>query len=913
MRRLVTSYLDDYLARDDAVAFAHRRGLRTVRWSYRQIANSAFAFAKLLTERGVQKSDRVLLSGTNSPEWVVTFFGCLLRGAIVVPLDVQSDAGFVERVQQQVNAKLAIFDTSACQELSFTLPVIPLEEVGELFPTSYSSSARSQSVNDVAEIVFTSGTTAEPKGVVLTHQNLLANMQPLETEIRRYLKWERLVHPIRFLNLLPLSHVFGQFMGIFVPQLLGGEVFFIDSLKPSQIIETVKRERISVIVCVPRMLDTLRERVEREYERASGLRVTAGREHEQAFQDALDKAENWSVPRRWWEFRRLHQMLGWKFWAFISGGATLDGATEKFWQRLGFAVIQGYGLTETASLVSVNHPFRKKPGSIGRVMPGQEMTLSNDGEILVRGANVSSGYWNIGHAGDSSAIRAAKGTLHNSSNPRQDLDEAKWLHTGDVGELDAKGNLYFKGRKKEIIVTAAGMNVYPEDIEVVLNHQPEIRSAAVVGIDGPQGPEPVAALIIRAGTPELSKPGLPQPVNVATGSESINAEMAQVIERANQSLAEHQRLRRWFIWPEEDFPRTTTQKIKRRLVAQRIKAASLQPATSVSPNPLADLIARVSGEPAATLDPGAKLGTDVKLDSLGRLELLSALEDRYQIEIIESVFTEATTIGDIQTLIQKAGLEQMPLASGNSLLTRNQKSRFSEYPYPHWPHRWPINWLRIAGLYLIIFPFVRVMGRARVQGAENLKNCKPPLLFVSNHLSMVDHALILWALPGRFRRRMSIAMDGELLRGWLNPSENTNWFTRLRYLGQYLLIAFFFNVFAMPQHGGFRRSFAFAGEMMDLGYSVLVFPEGRRSSDGNLHTFRAGIGLLAKQLYAPIVPVRLDGVYQLAQQGKHFAPPGAITINIGAPIHCSVQNSAEQISQELEGRVKEAPDLLRSM
>lgn len=878
MRQLVTSYLDEFLARGDAVAFAHRRGLRTVRWSYKQIANSAFAFAELLTERGVQKTDRLLLCGNNSPEWIVAFFGCLLRGAIVVPLDVQSEAGFIERVQQQVNAKFGIFDSNVSKGVELTLPVIPLEELGsQLSPVSYSSSS-SQSVNDIVEIVFTSGTTAEPKGVVLSHQNLLANMQPLEKEIGPYLKWERLVHPIRFLNLLPLSHVFGQFMGIFVPQLLGGEVFFIDSLKPSQIIETVKRERISVIICVPRMLDTLRESVERAYERAADGKEARG------FQDALVAAKSWSVPRRWWEFRRMHRMFGWKFWAFVSGGATLNSETEKVWQRLGFAVIQGYGLTETASLVSVNHPFRKKPGSIGRVMPGQEVTLSTEGEILVRGANVSSGYWTKRSADDPSAIRAVKGTTHNSSEPNHDLTEAEWFNTGDVGERDAQGNLYFRGRKKEVIVTAAGMNVYPEDIESVLNNQPEIRSAAVVGMDGPNGPEPVASLITRAGT-----------VN--------NTEIAGVIERTNRSLAEHQRIRRWFIWPEEDFPRTSTQKIKRQLVAQTIKASSQQPATSPSLNPLADLIIRVGGEPSATLNPGAKLGTDVKLDSLGRLELLSALEDRYQIEINEAAFTEATTVGEIQNLINKRGEPSLPPA--DSLSIANQKANLAAYSYPHWPHRWPVNWLRIAALYLIIFPFVRVMGRARVKRSTHLKNYKPPLLFISNHLSMVDHALILWALPGRLRRSMSIAMDGELLRDWLNPPRHTSWFIRLRYLVQYLLVAFFFNVFAMPQHSDFRRSFAFAGEMMDRGFSVLVFPEGQRSPDGQLHSFRAGIGLLAKQVDVPIVPVRIDGIYELRQQGKHFAPPGKITINIGAPVHCSVQDSAEQISRELEDRVKE--------
>ena len=855
MRQLVTSYLDEFLARGDAVAFAHRRGLRTVRWSYKQIANSSYAFAELLRERGVQKADRLLLCGNNSPEWIVAFFGCLLRGAIVVPLDVQSEAGFIERVQQQVNAKFGIFDSSFRQGLSLTVPVIPMEELrGHLPPASYSSSS-SQSADDIVEIVFTSGTTAEPKGVVLSHQNLLANMRPLEKQIGPYLKWERLVHPIRFLNLLPLSHVFGQFMGLFVPQLLGGELFFIDSLKPSQIIETVKRERISVIVCVPRMLDTLRESVERNYDRAS--------DRKKDFQNALMGADSWSVPRRWWEFRRVHRMFGWKFWSFISGGATLNSETEKFWRRLGYAVIQGYGLTETASLVSVNHPFRKKSGSIGRVMPGQEVTLSPEGEILVRGANVSSGYWT--------------GTNRKSPEPNHDLIEREWFNTGDVGELDAQGNLYFKGRKKEVIVTAAGMNVYPEDIESVLNDQPEIRSAVVVGVDGPNGPEPGVALIVRAATID-------------------NTEIARVIERTNQSLAEHQRIRRWFIWPDEDFPRTSTQKVKRQLVAQTIKASKQQPATPSS-NPLADLISRVGGDPSATFDPGAKLGMDVKLDSLGRLELLSALEDRYQVEINEAAFTEATTVGEIQNLINKR--TERSSSSADSLTVGTSAA----YPYPHWPHRWPINWVRIAALYLIIFPYVRVMGRPRVTSSD-LKNYKSPLLFISNHLSMVDHALILWALPGRFRRRMSIAMDGELLRDWLNPPTHTSWFRRLRYRLQYLLVAFFFNVFAMPQHGDFRRSFAFAGEMMDRGFSVLVFPEGRRSPDGQLHSFRAGIGLLAKQVDVPIIPVRIDGVYELKQQGKHLAPPGAITINIGVPLQFSLQDSAEQITRELEARVR---------
>src|SRR5882762_5073877 len=356
------------------------------RWSYRKVATTAYQFASELEARNICKADRVLLWANNSPEWVASFFGCLLRGAIVVPLDVQSDPAFVVRVQEQVRAKIVLCDATTRALIRLDLPLLQLEELSTMVaqhsPAAYPVTNIAD--GDTAEIIFTSGTTAEPKGVRITHRNLLANLTPLELEIKPYLKWERLVHPIRFLNLLPLSHVFGQFMGVLVPQLLGGEVFFSDSLKPADIREISRRERISVIVGVPRILDTLREQIEREYQSETGHRVLS---------EDLAAAAGKHFLLRWWKFRRIHRQFGWKFWAFISGGATLNPKTEEFWQRLGFAIIQGYGMTETASLISVNHPFKAGRGSIGRVMSGQEVKLAENGEILVRGKNVSPGYW----------------------------------------------------------------------------------------------------------------------------------------------------------------------------------------------------------------------------------------------------------------------------------------------------------------------------------------------------------------------------------------------------------------------------------------------------------------------------------------------------------------------------------------
>src|SRR6266436_3596974 len=503
MRTTLASYLDDFLSRDNETAFAHRRGLRVKRWSYSQIAKTAFRLARELEARRIAKGDRVLLWARNSPEWVSAFFGCLLRGVIVVPLDLQSEPGLVKRVEAQGKAQLALCDATTSGLVEQTLPVIELDELSSQI-SHHSSNPypiTDDRYDDAVEIVFTSGTTAEPKGVVITHRNLMANLTPLDREIKRHLKWERLFHPVRFLNLLPLSHVFGQFMGIFVPQLLGGEVFFQESLSPSQIVETVKRERISVVITVPRILDALREKIESNY---------AARWEIDRFRSALAESAGRNFLRRWWTFRAIHNIFGWKFWAFVSGGATLNPDTEEFWQRLGFAVIQGYGMTETAALVSVNHPFKQGRGSIGKVLHGQEVKLAEDGEILVRGENVSSGYWK-----EDGQSRVAKNG---------------WFPTGDVGEIGEEGRLYFKGRKKEIIVTSAGVNIYPADIERVLGRQAEIKAGVVIEFEGPHGPEALAVLILR----------------------DIRAKAEAAISRVNELLAAHQQIRRWFIWSGED-------------------------------------------------------------------------------------------------------------------------------------------------------------------------------------------------------------------------------------------------------------------------------------------------------------------------------------------------------------------------
>ncbi len=835
-RHSVVEYLNSFLQRGRERAYVQHRGYRTVRWSYQQVAEAAFRFARELEKRGIGKGERLLLWGPNSAEWVTAFFGCALRGVIVVPIDEVGAADFTQRVYQQVDGRLLVCSR---EHVPLSVPVLILEDLQNALSAHSAAPYDAAAIGpaDVLEIVFTSGTTAEPKGVVITHGNVLGNIAPLETEIQRYLKYERWVHPIRFLNLLPLSHVFGQFLGIFLPHLLGGTVIFQDALKPGEVIHTIRRERVSVLVAVPRMLQSLKEKTERDLEDAGWL---------EDFQRRFKVAEGKHFLHRWWIFRRVHRQFGWKFWAFISGGAALDRVTEEFWGRLGYAAIQGYGLTETTSIVSVNHPFRLGKGSIGKVLAGREVKLAPDGEILVRGSGVAAGYW--------------------TGNQLQPMTaEEGWYGTGDIGALDAEGNLYFKGRKKDVIVTPAGMNIYPEDLEAALRRQPEVKDCVVIALPRDGNAEPCAVVIMRDAKVD------PEPV----------------VRRANETLAEYQRMRNWFLWPEDDFPRTSTQKPRTSAIERVVQARlGATPAGQSGLSPLAELIARVKGKAVRELGQDSNLEADLNLSSLDRVELLGALEDRYQVDLSETRFAAVKTVGDLERMLQGKLPPRAP------------------YHYPAWVQRWPTTWVRLLTHYLLLRPAVFLLGWPRIAGRKNLRGLHGPLLVVCNHIADVDVGFVQTALPGRFRHRLATATGGEALEALRTPPSGRSLLGRVYDRVQWTLGVSLLNLFPLPREAGFRESFAYAGESVDRGYSILVFPEGHHTTDGKMRPFRAGVGLLANNLAIPIVPMRIDGLFELKQAGKRLARPGKIQVKIGAPVRFPQSSAPEWIAAELQKAVE---------
>jgi len=809
-------------------------GYRRRSHTYEQVGRAARGFAARLQTAGLSKGDKVVFWGENRPEWIVCYWACLISGLIVVPVDYRSSSDFVARVRRLVDARIVLVGDD----------VAPLREdidLGEarqwpFAELDWHADAPFPDVpidrDDLIQIIFTSGATADPKGVIIRHRNVLANIVPVEREVLKYLRYERPFHPLRFLNLLPLSHMFGQSMATNIPPMVRGTVIFTRSFNPHDIVRLISTRRISVLVCVPKILDVLREHVTRA---APGA--------------AEPPPAGISIPARWWRYRRLHSMFGLKFWAFVVGAAPLAPDLEEFWRARGFAVIQGYGLTETAPIVTLNHPFRTSKGSVGTPIGGVEIRFADDGEILVRGENVTSGYYTSTDGGS-------------AGQPETVFDADGWLHTGDIGDRDADGRVFIKGRKKEMIVTPEGLNVFPEDIERVLNSLPGVRDSAVVGV-AEVGEERVHAVLI---------------LEPAVETESI-------VRAANTLLQDHQRIRSASIWPSEELPRTEgTRKLKRAAIRQWV-ASGERPAAAARADTVEALIARfargrdVSG--ATTLE-------ELGLSSLERVELMVALEDRFQTRLDEGRFVTAGNVADLKRLV-----EQPP----------DTESAPEPVDFPSWNRTLPVQVIRRLSQATWIVPLTRVFAHLRVEGLEHLTDLEGPVVFASNHQSHMDVPVILAALPGRWRARLAPAMLKEFFKAHFYPAEHTRrqWITNTL---NYYLASFFFNAFPIPQReAGARHTLTYIGDLISGGWSVLIFPEGVRSETEEITSFRGGVGMIAARLDVPIVPVRVSGVNRVLHPRHKMARPGRVRVAFGAPMRLRGADYGA-LAQQVEAKVR---------
>jgi long-chain acyl-CoA synthetase len=337
----------DDLTGIDGEFLAYDDGYRRRAYSYTDVTRAARGFAARLAAAGVTQGDKIVLWGENRPEWIAAYWGAVISGVVVVPIDYRSSADFLLRVAAIVEAKLVLTGDDVTldeqQRAALHADRWPFADLD--WHADGPKPAVTIGRDDVLQIIFTSGATAEPKGVVIRHRNVLANSVPVEREVVKYRGYARPFHPLRFVNLLPLSHMFGQSMATSIPPMVRGTVIFTRSLNPHDLLQLIRSRRVSVLVCVPKILDVLREHVVRQMPEA-----------------AEAPPAGISIPGRWWRYRRVHRAFGLKFWAFVVGAAPLPPDLEEFWRRLGFAVIQGYGLTETAPIVTLNQPFKTNKG-----------------------------------------------------------------------------------------------------------------------------------------------------------------------------------------------------------------------------------------------------------------------------------------------------------------------------------------------------------------------------------------------------------------------------------------------------------------------------------------------------------------------------------------------------------------------
>jgi long-chain acyl-CoA synthetase len=489
--------------------------------------------------------------------------------------------------------------------------------------------------------------------------------------------------------------------------------------------------------------------------------------------------------------------------------------------------------------------------------------IGADGEILVRGGSIAAQVWRNGRL-----------------QPRAE----DWLATGDLATQNAAGELVFAGRKSDVIVTSAGLNIHPQDLEAVLHRQPGLRDSLIVAYDSTAGPTPAAVLI---ASPDQGD-GL----------------LKRAVDAANGELAPFQQIRYWLRWPQAEFPRTSTGKVLRRVV-QSWAQQSLAGGDAAVEDPSDPLLAVLHQLGAANreITSGDRLIEDLHLDSLAMVQLQSTLETRFGIELDDSVWEQVRTVGDLRGLLQRyhPGVAPEGISGSSGEAPAALPARPSQRPgavFPRWPW-WPVvRLVRIGFLELVARPLVWLVLGPRIGPPIELAQ---PSLLIANHLTAFDVPVILYALRAADRDHVAVAMSGEVLNGWRRGKAQRHRIVAVFTPVAYWLVTALFNVFPLPRGAGLRQSFAHAGEALNHGYHVLVFPEGRRSDDGRLQPFEPGIGLLAEASEVPVLPILVEGLKRL--KGERRPRRGTVWVRMGEPLTMGPDEDPQSFTRRLEAAV----------
>jgi long-chain acyl-CoA synthetase len=865
----------DLLELFHAACETHRRrvalrmsGSRKDRFTYAELRSFAERVAGFLVARGISRGDRVLLASENRPEWAIAFFGVLLAGGVAVPVDAQLSATELANLARSAGAKVALLSEEVAERTPELIrawaagggpsPLFLAEALAgdparappppNPPPAGGGDQGRGPQPDDVASIIFTSGTTGTPKGVMLTHRNFVSLAAKLASIFE-------LGPGDGLLSVLPLHHTFEFTCGLLVPLARGAEIEYLDELTADTLGESLESGRVTAMIGVPALWSLLHRRITQELAARPGPVESAAK--------ALMGANAW-LRDEWGAnlgkllFWPVHRKMGGRLRILVSGGSALSPEVQKAFHELGFDLYEGYGLTEAAPVLAVSSPEdgprpggapRGKPGNVGKPLPGIELRIdqpdrSGVGEVLARGPNVMAGYWKAGAVAPEVDRDLTGAVLVDG-----------WLHTGDLGKLDEEGRLTLVGRKKDVIIDADGKNVYPDEIEELYRSDELVKELSIVGLPEAVG-EKVGMLVVPAWKER--------------DREEVRRLLREHVRKVSSSLPSHKRVKVWHVF-EGDLPRTSTRKVKRgwvvaelkRLEAAAQKGARVREAArdGSSDGWLLDLLAEVSRRPREDIGRDSQLAADLGFDSLMLTELAAALEE-------SGVPPSATDgLGHIQTVAELArALSATAHRAEVDAKPREPRPRPEKtqdevaIPAPLAALGRKVLGAAQRALYGQVYP-TRVRGEAHVPRDRNF-------LVVANHASHLDMGLVKVALGDEGEKLSALAaadyfFDTPLKRAYF---EN------------------FTNLIPMEREGSVRRGLRTAVEALRRGRHVLVFPEGTRSRDGTMAEFRATAGYLALHCGVDTLPVWIHGTHEALPPGNLLPRSANLEVIIGQPI-----------------------------
>jgi long-chain acyl-CoA synthetase len=854
------------LLRRGAERYADRPALQVqrdgawVRYTFADLRDAVRRAGDRFHRLGYRKGDRVVLWSENQPEWGVAYLGASSIGLVVVPLDsrtwhreVWSVARFTEA--RAILASRACFGRLTDEELAANeraeSPVALLDVDSECDPFAHEEYPRSTDPrpdaeaddeprppgpDDLASIIFTTGTAVDPKGAMHTHRNFLSNLFGVSRSLP-------LTGDDRFLSVLPLYHALEFTCGFLAPLYRGCTVTYARSLKPKVILETMRETGTTVMLGVPTLYALLRDDIERRVLGASRSQLRnnlmlTGKRLARSWERRFDR----SIGRQ--VFVRVHQALGGRLRFLVSGGSALGGELYDNYYALGIPIYEGYGLTETAPVLTVNPLYQSRKGSCGKPVPGVELRLFHTdkdgvGEIIVRTPSLMKGYW-----------RNPKAT------ERVVIDG--WFHTGDLGWVDADGYLYITGRIKDVIVTGAGKNVYPMDLEAIYRAIPEIEEICVVGVASGLSEDVHGVIVPSAEVAEAGE------------AEEIRKRIQREIQRVGRDLPSYHRLQHVHVWPGE-LPRDEDGEIDRDAVRRAVRVRADGEAATRAPardgdrrQALLDEIARLARVPAADIRPESRLSEDLGLDSLQAIELLLHLDHALGVSLDDETAARIETVGQLlneipeETARPEPPRRPRPVPTVRSALPHHQRPALDRALFGSFR----------AGLKALYRGYFDL----EVRNAERIP-AEPPYLLAANHSSHLDAPAILASIE--LARGSEAARHLHVLgaRDYFFDTPLKRWF-----------FSTFLNVVPIEREETSLAGLRMVKRILSAGESALIFPEGTRSRTGEIDAFKPGLGLLARELEVPIVPVHIHGTFPALPAGRILPRPGKIVVAFGEPV-----------------------------